>query len=348
MRILKKHKWLTAIAAIVLLTGTIGYLNRSAIALWAFDTFLSADVQKKLEKSYKTLEGREPAQVSHKEDKKPFSLLLLGIDQRGHERGRSDTMIYTVVRPVDRMMLMVSIPRDSYVEIPGRAKGDKITHAYVYGKAKLAIETVEKLFDTRLDHYAAINFEGFRDVIDAMGGIALPIEKDLVNDDPYHEKFVVKAGQNRYNGKDALNYVRYREDVGGDVSRTQRHQIFITALLDKATEFGQWTKIPQLIDIMGDNFTTDLAPDDMIDLAKSMVKTGDRTLYSHTLKGEGRRSSSNGLWYYYLDEADLEKAKSWINSWMNDSLTKAQLPIPDPHQTKRPAQSLPVSEVVQP
>ncbi|MBD2848001.1 LCP family protein [Paenibacillus sp. IB182496] len=325
---LRKYKWLFAAIALVLIAGTVGYYNRMQLAIWGFDTFLSSNVEKELEKSYQPLEGREPVVVTHAETKQiePFSLLLLGLDQRGGERGRSDTMLYTVVRPVDGALLMVSIPRDAYVEIPGR-HGDKINHAYAYGEAELAVETVESLFDTKVDHYATVNFSGFRDVIDEMGGISLPIDKDLVNDDPGHEKFVVKAGQDLYNGQDALNYVRFREDAGGDISRTGRHQTFVNAVLERAGDIQNWSKIPQLIETMGDNFATDMKPDTIIDVAKAMVQADTRSIYGETLGGSGGYSDS-GAWYFYLDEEDLTEAKSWIADWLDDTRTFARLPRP--------------------
>jgi LCP family protein required for cell wall assembly len=243
---------------------------------------------------------------------------------------------------------MISIPRDTYTEIvgketkSGRPWEDKITHAYAFGGAKMSVETVEKLFGEPVDHYATINFTGFRDVIDAMGGIPLPITKDLVNDDPDHEKFVVKAGQPVYNGQDALNYVRYREDAGGDMNRTVRHQVFLNAIMNKAAQVGQWSKIPEMMDIMGDNFSTDLTPQHMIDLAKSMLQTDNRTIYSHTLKGEGRRISAGGAWYFFADEEDVAKAKGWIEAWLDPAKNKEELPLPDDYRDKntKPVQSL--------
>ncbi|CAM4302354.1 LCP family protein [Paenibacillus tarimensis] len=335
------QKWTAGILAAVLVLGIIGYFNRTALALWGFDTFLSGSVKKKLEKSYQPLEGRpETEPVSYKE-MKPFSLLLLGVDQRKNERGRSDTMIVTVVRPEDGAVLMISIPRDSYVEIPGRSRPDKITHAYAYGEAGLAVQTVEEMFDMHVDHYATINFEGFRNVIDAMGGIKLPIKKDIVNNDAMHEKFIVKGGQQIYNGTDALNFVRYREDAGGDISRTQRHQIFLNAILNKAAEMNQWAQIPELIDIMGDNFTMDIVPDEMVELGKALLASNSRTIYSHTLKGEGRLLHSNGGgWYFFVEEEDLDKAKGWVDAWLNDSTPLSSLPLPDQYQAKKPVEAL--------
>ncbi|RAP74255.1 LCP family protein [Paenibacillus montanisoli] len=341
------YTWLAVTLVIVLLAGTVGYFNRNALALWGFDTFFSDTVKEKLEKSYQPLEGHEPVKTTYKKEE-PFTMLLLGVDQRGKEVGRSDTMILTVIRPVDGAILMVSIPRDTYVDIVGKKtrRGnqweDKITHAYAFGGAKMSVETVERLFTTHVDHYATINFTGFRDVIDAMGGISLPITKDLVNDDPGHEKFVVKAGKELYNGTEALNYVRFREDAGGDTSRAGRHQQFLNAIMAKASKVGQWSKIPELIDIMGKNYSTDLTPEHSIELAKSMLQTDNRTIYSHTLKGKGQYSKRNGVWYYYADEKDLAATKQLIAAWLNPKKTKAELPLPEENQVKeqKPVQSL--------
>jgi len=341
MRLSRKQQWMAGVLAAVVVLGLIGYMNRTALALWGFDLLLREQIEEKLEGSYQPLEGREQAErspsivpISREQKPEPFSMLLMGIDARGKERGRSDTMILSVVRPADNAILMVSIPRDTYVEIEDHGE-DKITHAYAYGEAELAVDTVERFFDVTVDHYATINFTGFREVIDAMGGIALPIEKDLVNDDPDHEKFVVKGGQPLYNGNDALNYVRFREDAGGDTSRTGRHQVFLGAILDKASGIGQWTKIPELIDIMGHNFTTDIRPSDMVEMAKDMLTQGTRTIHSHTLKGEGKRKSPGGAWIYQVDEQDMEQAKAMVEDWLIASKPLAELQLPEESQAKQ-------------
>lgn len=332
-RISRKWKWVSGLTAFIVLLGAVGYFNRGALAMLGFDLFFSKKVEKKLEQSYKPLEGRQTAPVAYT-DTKPISFLLLGVDQReGESSGRSDTIIYTVVRPKDGAILMVSVPRDTLTEIAGREEKDKINHAYAFGGAKMAVETVELLFDAPVNYYASINFKGFKDAIDAMGGIALPIEEDIVNKGRDHEKFVIKGGQDLYNGTDALNYVRYREDAGGDMSRTGRHQIFINAMLDKASGVDQWTKIPELIDIMGENFSTDMSPDQIISLAKTLLQADSRTIYSHTLKGEGGRGKSN-LWYFYADDEDLEQVKAIIDGWMDEKTTKAQLPLPEKYRPK--------------
>lgn len=343
MRWTRRTKWAAGLVSGMMVLGLFGYLFRVQIALAGFEWFFADRVKRQLEQSYQPIERTvqpeqtqlpqlKPQSEERQQTPQPFTILLLGTDSRGSERGRSDTMILTVVRPQDGALLLLSIPRDTRVIIPGRGedgqgKVDKITHAYAYGGAALAVETVEQFFDLRIDHYASINFRGFRDVIDAIGGIKLPIEKDLVNDDPGHEHFVVKAGLPSYNGEDALNYVRYREDAGGDASRAKRQQIFLQAIIDKASGIGQWSKIPELIEIMGSNFATDIPPDELIDLAETMLTRKPRTICTHTLAGAGRMDG--GAWYFIADERDVGQVRSWIQAWLDAGKKPADLPKPD-------------------
>jgi len=338
MRLSRRKAWAAGLLAGFVLLGLTGYWFRTQIALAAFDLFFAKRVKAQLERSYQPIdrsapEGRQDGRLpdgreeaAEKADR-PFTLLMLGSDSRGRGRGRSDTMIVTAVRPRDSAMLLVSIPRDARVSIPGREKPEKIAHAYAYGGAGLAVETVERFLDIEIDHYASINFKGFREVIDTIGGIKLPIEKDLVNKDPNHEHFVVKAGQPFYNGEDALNYVRFREDAGGDASRTKRQQIFLQAIIDKASEVGEWRKIPELIEIMGSNFATDIPPDDLLRLAEQMLRSKTHPIYSHTLEGKGRMEG--GVWYFIADERDAEQVTSWIRAWLDADADFQSLPKPE-------------------
>lgn len=327
---MKKAKRLYAIAAVALVLLAAAYLNRETLAMAGFDWFVQDSLEKKLETTYKPVENRQPPkQVDVDRTKRdPFSLLLIGADQRGNEVGRSDTLIYTVVRPSDGRMLLVSIPRDMYVDIIGREGKDKINHAYAFGGPGMTMDTVEQFLDAPVNHYASINFEGFRDVIDAMGGIALPIEEDIVNKGYGHDKFTIKGGQDLYDGTDALNFVRYREDAGGDMNRTERHQQFLHAIIEKATKLKQWSKIPSFIDIMGDNFSTDMLPGHLIDMSQSLLTKGNLTMYSHTMLGQGGRLQAGGTYYYFPDEEDQQQVQSMIQSWLDADTTAASLILP--------------------
>jgi LCP family protein required for cell wall assembly len=316
----------STIMALVVLVG-VGYVNRGALSALGYDLFLSDKVEKSFANSYQPLTDRptaeEPPQVEN-----PFSMLLMGVDARARERGRSDTLIYTVVRPKDGNVLMVSIPRDTYADIVGKDKMDKITHAYAFGGAEMAVNSVEKLLDAKVDHYASINFQGFVKVVDTLGGIHLPIGKDIVNKGADHEKFTVEANKDSYTGVEALNYVRYREDAGGDMSRTERNRVFLEELVHKAASLKQWNNIPEVLDIVGDNFSTDLPPASMSDLAKRFLQTG-QDIQSYTLKGSGKRMGTQNLWYFVSDEEDLNKVRATIATWLNPETPENQLTVPE-------------------
>jgi LCP family protein required for cell wall assembly len=320
----KKIYIILPIVALVLLSG---FLFRKQLAVLAFDVFFSGHVEKKLEGSYEPVEGAQPTPetVIKGPDAKPFSILLLGVDQRGKEVGRSDTIIYTVARPKDDKILMVSIPRDTYTEIVGKDKFDKINHAYAFGGKKMIMDSVSKLVDEPVNHYASINFQGFIDVVDALGGVKLPIEKDIVNKAAEHEKFTVTGGKPIYSGQEALYYVRYRED--DHLNRSSRNMIFVNAILDRVTSLNQISKIPALIDIMGSNFATDIEPKNMIDLAKDVFQADHQEIYSYTLKGEGGRKSNN-IWYYIPDEKDVTYIHNLIDNWMDPDTKAENLMVP--------------------
>lgn len=333
----KKRKGWRALGitlAVLIVAGGGAYIFRKQVALAAFDMFLSGSVEKQLSKSYVPLAeaSADPVPAPEKtENFEPLTALLLGVDQREDEPARSDTMIYTVFRPEDGKVLLISIPRDTYVELIGKEKKDKITHAYAFGGAQMAKDTVEHFLDAEIEYYAAINFNGLKEIVDALGGVALPISKDIVNKQADHEKFTIKANQALYNGVDALNYVRYRED--SDFERTKRHQVFLNAITDRLLNLNQISKIPDLIEIMGNNFKTDLPPSTIIDLSKKLLVDGKPLINSFTIMGEGTRIK--GIYYDLVNEEDLSFAKQMIESWTNPDTAADQLLLPDMQEQEK-------------
>lgn len=303
---------------VLIIVGAGAYTFRKPLALMAFDLFLSGQVEEKLEKSYSPIDGEKPKPVAAKQTE-PFTALLLGVDQRDNEPARSDTLIYAVVRPEDSKVLLVSIPRDTYTEIVGRDKSDKINHAYAFGGAKMSKDTVANFLGYPADYYAAINFEGLREVVDELGGIELPIDKDIVNKHKDHEKFTIKAGKPLYDGQEALNFVRYRED--SDFNRTKRHQIFLSALVDRMLKLDQIGKIPDLMNMLGENFKTDMTPSFIIDLSKQLLTNQAPQISGFTIMGEGMRK--NGVYYIQANEEDLTFAEQLIENW-SDPKTKTE------------------------
>lgn len=315
-------KWaIIALAAGIVLIGA--FLLRKQLAVFAFDMFLSDKVEKSLDRTYKPIYDTEDT-VGIDDD--PFSLLLLGIDQRDKEVGRSDSILYTVVRPKDNRILLLSIPRDSYAEIVGKDKQDKIAHAYAFGGAKMSVESVEQLLRHPVNHYAAINFKGFRDVVDALGGVELPITEDIQNRSRYHDKFLIEANKPIYTGLEALNYVRYRED--SDMNRMERNRIFLQALMKRMVQLDKISHLPELLEIAGDNLDTDILPSDMIGLAKMMLlKDSLPSFTSYSLDEEGK--IMDDIWYGILDEEDLDYARNLIDNWLDPEVPSAELLNPE-------------------
>ncbi|PAK50699.1 LCP family protein [Paenibacillus sp. 7541] len=315
-----KRKTIYITLAVLLVAGATAWMFRTQLAVMAFDLFMAEEVENSLQRSYKPLEGSQAPDPVMLQSK-PFSVMLLGSDQRENEPARSDTMIYAVVRPKESKVLLISVPRDTYTDIIGRGSKDKITHAFAFGGHQMAKDTMEAFLDQRIDYYASINFQGLKDVVDAMGGVALPIGKDIVNKGRDHEKFTIEANKPIYNGEEALNYVRYRED--SDFNRAKRQQVFLDVAAKRLRQPDQIGKVPELIEIMGDNFQTDMQPKFIIDLAKQMLTGGKVDMTSFTIMGDGMRIG--GIYYNDPDLEDVREARALIDNWMNPDTKAEQL-----------------------
>ena len=172
--------------------------------------------------------GERPAPVDPVEGKAPLNMVLMGSDTRGGERGRSDVLQLLHISGDRQNVFLMSIPRDSYVEIPGRGKA-KINAAYSWGGAPLAVETMELLLDVPMDNTVLIDFEGFKNVIDALGGVT------VVNREASSSHGLdFPKGEITLSGEEALWFVRERKNLSdGDFGRATRQRDVIKAVLGK-------------------------------------------------------------------------------------------------------------------
>ncbi|MCE1179972.1 MAG: LCP family protein [Micrococcales bacterium] len=191
--------------------------------------------------------GRSPAANSPGMD-----YLVIGSDARpGDAASRSDVMVLVHV-PRDRSKVyMVHIPRDLYVDIPGRGK-DKLNAAYAYGGARLLVSTIQDLYGVRIDHVAKTDFEGFKKMTDAVGGVDI----DVAEASPGFP-----TGRMHMDGEQALAFVRERYSLSeGDISRGQRQQAFLKAMLMKAVSPSVLlnpSKFSAFVDATTDNLVVD-------------------------------------------------------------------------------------------
>jgi LCP family protein required for cell wall assembly len=147
---------------------------------------------------------------------------------------RADTMMLLHIPRGTGPPTLVSLPRDSYVPIPGRG-WNKLNAAYAFGGPKLLARTVEQVTDVRIDHYMEVGFDGFASVVDAVGGVRICVKEPIR--DP-NAALQLKAGCQLLDSKQALGYVRTRASARGDLDRVERQREFLGALIDKATSPG--------------------------------------------------------------------------------------------------------------
>ncbi|GHE52710.1 LCP family protein [Streptomyces capitiformicae] len=171
---------------------------------------------------------------------------------------RSDTLMLVHLAPGERESYTVSIPRDSWVPIPGHGTA-KINAAFSWGGPSLLVQTVEDLTGVRVDHFAVIDWHGFRSLTDAVGGVPITVQQNSY--DPEQEKHF-KAGTHTMSGEEALSYVRQRHGLpGGELDRIKRQQEFLRSLVGQIRDDVSITN-PVKVDRMLDAITGTVSVDD--------------------------------------------------------------------------------------
>lgn len=240
-----------------------------------------------------------------KED--PFSVVLLGVDEREDDRGRSDTVVVMTVNPAEQSTKMVSIPRDTYTEIVGRGTMDKINHAYAFGGIEMSMATVENLLDIPIDYVMQVNMEGFKDIVDAVDGVE-------VNNTMAFDEF--SEGTLQLNGEEALAYVRMRkQDPNGDFGRQDRQKQVIQGIMKKGASVNSLLNYKDIFTALGDNVRTNMTFDEMMDVQsnyRDAIGTVDQLMVE-----DGYGETINGIWYYMMDDAELAEIQSALKEHLN-------------------------------
>jgi len=236
---------------------------------------------------------------------KRTTFLVMGVDQRGEDTGRADTMMVVSYDPSKQDLAMLSLPRDTWVQIPGHGY-DKINHSYAYGGEQLAVATAQKLLGIPIDHFVAITFQGFERIVDALGGIDIDSEKRMEYHDPSDVSMGpdgllidIQPGPQHMDGLTALKYARYRMDDEGDVGRMRRQQQVLRAAMKAAATPAVIAKIPQLVTALADTVDTDLSVAEMIRLGVGGKEAVTKPLKTGTLSGSSRPIS--GIFYIIPD-----------------------------------------------
>jgi LCP family protein required for cell wall assembly len=234
-------------------------------------------------------------------DTKRTNILFLGVDARsGETKSRSDTIILASIDPSLHKVAIVSIPRDTQISGPAGSGLDKINSANVVGGPELAVEKVEDLMGEKIDYYVEMNFEGFKDIVDTLGGVTMNVDQRMYKPT---EGIDLQPGTQRLDGEDALAFVRFRGYVQGDIERTAHQQEFIKALGKELLKPATIAKLPSLMRDADKYVDTNLGLTDMLKMATWVPGFGSDSIIAQTLPG------------YFLDKRDANgvlTASYWV------------------------------------
>ena len=255
----------------------------------------------------------------------PFVLYLSGVDNRGEltEDARSDVNILAVVNPVTKRVALVNTPRDYYVDLAGTDSKDKLTHAGLYGVGT-SMQTLGGLYGVEVDEYVRINFAGFIDIVDALGGIDVYSDYSFtsVGSPGYYDPTDFVEGWNHLDGAAALAFARERHAFAtGDIQRGINQMKVIDAMLEKVKSPALLTSYSRLLAAVADNFVTSLSTGQIAALVRMQLAdfaawdienysvTGTSSSSTHCYSAQGQK-----LYVMTPDEASVEEARALIQS----------------------------------
>ncbi|QGH35590.1 LytR family transcriptional regulator [Gracilibacillus salitolerans] len=249
----------------------------------------------------------------------PISILLIGVEdyETDGQNGRADTQIVVTINPNTNQMTMTTVPRDTRMEFSAEEAGQyagfhKMNASYTYGSIfdyganKLTVEKVEQLLDIPIDEYVTVNFDGFRDIVDALGGVTVDIKEPFWEKNFYvgGEKIYFEEGESILNGEEALAFVRMRKrDVNDIYSRDERQRQFIQASIDEAISAESLFKVGEITDILGENVTTSLSASEIFNLQKAYSSMNSSNI--KTFEIEGGDQKIDGTWYFIPSEEGI-------------------------------------------
>mgnify|MGYP000968609894 FL=1 len=241
------------------------------------------------------------------------TVMILGVDERDDDVGRSDTLMLATVDPKQKQVSLLSIPRDTRTLIQGSY--DKINSAYAYGGWKLTRDVVEDLLDTPVDHYVLVNTRSFPRIIDAIGGIDLYVESRMYYVDEWDDAVPgglvidLYPGMQHMDGVTAMSYVRYRDEEG-DIGRIARQQRFMRAVMEKVTSPAIVTRLPAVIRECMGAVETDLSFRQILELAGSIKEAQGNGLRAEMLPGRPLYIDEVSYWVPDLTETRTRLAST--------------------------------------
>ncbi|MDC6327621.1 LCP family glycopolymer transferase [Staphylococcus auricularis] len=286
-----------------------------AVAYFSYKVFVVGDsIHNPLDRNHSELRDKE-VNLSKGD---PFTIALFGVDSDSERTAngggeRSDTIMVLAVNPERKTTEMISIPRDTQAEMVGRGTTEKINHAYAYGGPDMAVKSLEQLLNVPIDHYATVNMDGMKEMIDTVGGIDVTSNASF----SYNGQTFNEGEQVHLNGEAAMDFIRSRKETGagGDFGRQYRQQLVIQSLADELTSVKSLTHFNGLMNHVQDHIQTDLSIGELRKIA-SHYRDANETVNKYQLEGQGG-IQSDGLYYFVPNDDALQQVESRIKENIN-------------------------------
>lgn len=243
--------------------------------------------------------------------KNKIIVLAMGVDSNGRgtdpfKGTRTDVMIVTALDPVNKTINAISIPRDSKVFLADSKGVDKINAAHAYGGPELAVKTVEETLGINIDYYMVIDYAGLKELVKALGGVEVYVEKEMRYTDRSARLFIdLKPGKQLLDAEHAEMYLRFRHDPEADIGRIKRQQWFLKGVIEKLKNPTIIFKIPQLIELSKRYTQTDMSLGTMLKIAGFVKDVDFKNIQVATLPGYPSQNSRVSYWLVDVNKAQV-------------------------------------------
>jgi LCP family protein required for cell wall assembly len=241
-----------------------------------------------------------------------LNVMVIGIDKKAKGTRRSDTIMIANINPHSRHIGVISIPRDSRIEVSGHGF-TKINHAYAYGGVELLRQSISNALQIPIPYYVEIDIQGLVDIVDELGGVDINVEKRMYYIDRAGDLYIdLYPGKQSLDGEKAIQYVRFRSDAQGDIGRIKRQQKFISALGKKVLDLGFVLRVPRIMARFASHVNTNIPTSHIPPLAMK-VREAYEMGHLEIVTLPGRVKMINGRSYWLPHP---EKIKQLVNRFI--------------------------------
>ncbi|MBA2875237.1 LCP family protein [Thermaerobacillus caldiproteolyticus] len=248
-----------------------------------------------------------------KDKSKKINILLFGIDARGEEKSRADTIMIAQYDPEAKKFKIASIMRDSYVSIPGHGK-DKINAAHAYGGPELLRKTIKENFGIDVEYFVLVDFKGFTKAIDKAfpEGIEINVEKEMSKG----IGVTLHPGVQKLHGKELLGYVRFRKDAESDFGRVRRQQEVLKQIADEFISIKGIVKLPGVIGTIQPYILTNMEYKEVLSILTSFLSSNTKNIDFFRIPIDGSFENVTYPQIGAVLDIDIEQNKKAIKNFL--------------------------------